>query len=79
MITYFKTIFPIFPNFFPLIIFCITPFSICNLGPSAAEIETYNMKLIAEDKEEKDAADKARAENGEVVVEAVIAGKITYG
>ena len=37
------------------------------------------MKLIAEDKEEKDAADKARAENGEVVVEAVIAGKITYG
>jgi hypothetical protein len=57
----------------------ISFFSICNLGPSAAEIETYNMKLIAEDKEEKDAADKARAENGEVVVDAVIAGKISYG
>jgi hypothetical protein len=36
------------------------------------------MKLITEDKEEKDAADKAREENGEVVVDAVIAGKITY-
>lgn len=36
------------------------------------------MKLIAEDKEEKDAADKARAENGEVAVDAVIAGTIRY-
>lgn len=36
------------------------------------------MKLIAEDKEEKDAADKARAESGEAAVDAVIAGKILY-
>ena len=36
------------------------------------------MKLIAEDKEEKDAADKARAESGEAAVDAVIAGMILY-
>ena len=37
------------------------------------------MKLIAEDKEEKDAADKMRAESGEAAVDTVIVGKILYG
>ena len=37
------------------------------------------MKLIAEDEEEKDAADKARAESGEATVDAMIAGMILYG
>lgn len=50
-------------------------YDVWNLGPSASEIETYNMKLIAEDKEEKEAADKARLENGEDAVATVIPGK----
>ena len=36
------------------------------------------MKLVAEDKEEKEAADKARLENGEAAADTVIAGKKMY-